>query len=316
MSNEKDISLQSLKNHEVVPPAFLFDEILKKTKVIPVPGMNNLSQLKDLPLPAPSHLKEAIFEEINEINKLKIFSQLKDHRIPPPDELYNKIHKNIYYPKKTLQKGRLIHMKSFFKVAAAVIFIVGGGYFFGRMTFNTKEDRLQNIVFVPKIVPAQPTQIDTSEKISPVVARKEDTYKKPPQKNEIIKKAAIARTTPPVSNIVMEIDGTSYIFMNNDILASFASFDPNKLPQFLLKENNEATLVTVNNFTAVNVSPGMAEILRRMYKLKKNGNPTWNALRQQKKLQQWKKTDASFFDANSTNNPFNPIDLGNFILDR
>ena len=112
----------------------------------------------------------------------------------------------------------------------------------------------------------------------------------------------------------MDIDGTNYSILDNDLLATFTSFDPNKIPPFLLRESKEFTLVTIDNFTAINISPGMAEILNRMFKIKKNGKASRVSLKQNKKLLQWKSADINNFDINLMNNPLDPFDLGNFIL--
>ena len=114
----------------------------------------------------------------------------------------------------------------------------------------------------------------------------------------------------------MKINGSSFSIVDNDYLATFTSFDPNNLPLFLQAEKPVATSITVDQYSSINISEGMGAIMKKMYKTKKSGKPTRRARKTKEKLEKWKKLDADYFNQNSNLNPLDPIDLGNFILNK
>jgi hypothetical protein len=114
----------------------------------------------------------------------------------------------------------------------------------------------------------------------------------------------------------LNLGGSSVPIVDNDFLATFASLTETNLPPFLQAEKPVATVITIDEYTDITISENMGAMMKKMYKTKKSGKPTRRARKTKEKLEKWKKADADYFNANTTMNPLDPFDLGNFILQK
>jgi hypothetical protein len=318
MLNKGTHILPDLKDHEVQPPSFLLDNIMQKIEEEEDTAFKKLfAQLRNHSISPTSDLfKEAIEPEI-QLLKANPLKALKDYSIAPPVQF-----EKMLSGAKETTKAKVISFAGYSRrIAAAVaVIILGGAAYF--IYQNTQNSPLQNNN--PVAVNVAPANNKSTE---PAVAA--------PQLNP-----AITPITPQTGNTTIasvnsfgqfnkpeapssatgsfaptfSIDGNKFAVKDNDYLATFASFTEESAPAFLRAEKPVATAITVDKYTSISISEGMAAILKKTYKTRKNGKPTRRARKQKEKIEKWKQADADYFNQNSTNNPLDPMDLGDFIL--
>lgn len=322
MSNKQVHKLSDLKDLEKSPPAFLYDRI------------------------------KASVEKEEEEKFKKILGFLTDHAVEPVKESFDSIMDDIHAEKtdprvKLLRNyskaapftfsqllakakalgatGKVISISGYAKkiaAAAAILLVAVIAYFLvNRKNSSTESFAKTNIpvkensIASPEPTSPPTTGTGTATKNNKVEIADAAPVTKPllpsPARVNKTNKAATAaytKTTP------VQIDGNYFRPRNNDYLAMFTSFNLNTAPPFLRGEEASEGTITVDKFTSITISKGMAAILRKTYRTKKNGRPTRRARKQREKIEKWKKADNDYFNKNSTMNPLDPMDLGDFIL--
>lgn len=315
MQNNGKHILKDLKDHEAEPPAFLLDKI-----------------------------KDRIEEEDNAAFK-KTFGALANHSIAPAGELFQSINSKLPHSiddkLKTLKNhkagapvsfetilkaaktnnkaAKVFSIKAYARriaAAAAVVLIGTAAYFIVQNKLNANTENSNEAI--AKTTPAPIKKDPGISSAQPAVT------------NVAVRQLMAKNTTAAIENNNKEqnvslsgeqnqsshfsIDGTDYPVRNNDYLAAFTSFTVETMPAFLTAAKPLATPITIDKYTDINISEGMASILKKTYRTKRNGKPTRKARKQREKIESWKKADSDYFNKNSTNNPLDPMDLGDFIL--
>jgi hypothetical protein len=324
LNNGKNI-LPDLKDHEVQPPSFLLDKIMQKIeeeedaafkKVFAPLAGHSISPKQDLFI-------ERIAPEILLIDKSKdALKALKDHQVAPPV----KFEEMLASAKKSSKASKVFNLGDYSRrIAAAVVVIILGAasyFIYQNKQRNGTLNGTGNTVAVNDNLPAnKPSSANTlpgvssgelaKEKDETAIASNGLLHNPQKAKSELSTPFYTGRTTRGIA-----IDGSQFPVKNNDYLGTFASFTEASIPPFLRAEKPVATTVTIDKYTSITVSEGMAAILKKSYKTRRNGKPTRRARKQKEKIEKWKKADADYFNQNSTNNPLDPMDLGDFILYR
>ena len=321
LNNGKKI-LPDLKDHEVQPPSFLLDKIRQKIgeeedaafrKVFAPLAGHSISPKNDL-------FDEKIAPEILLTDKNRgALKSLRDHRVAPPLQ-FEQI---LAAAKKNSQSAKVFKLGDYSKrIAAAVaVIILGAASYF--IYQNTQHNKVLNgtentVALNNKNAINKPADTLTATQLpsnaltgnKPAVASNSLPHNSRKHGSEL--------STPfyPGTGARIGIDGTQFAVKDNDYLGTFASFTEASMPPFLRADKPVATNVTVDKYTSITISEGMAAILKKTYKTRKNGKPTRRAKKQREKIEKWKKADADYFNQNSTNNPLDPMDLGDFILYR
>jgi hypothetical protein len=323
LNNGKKI-LPDLKDHEVQPPSFLLDKIRQKIgeeedaafrKVFAPLAGHSISPKNDL-------FNERIAPEILLIdNNRDALKSLRDHQVTPPVQF----EEMLATAKKNAQTAKVFKLGDYSRrIAAAVAVIILGAasYFIYQNTQHNKAlNGTDNTVASngngPVNKPAD--TLPATQQTPGLVQKNNETAiasnglprnsRKP--KSELSTPFYTGRT-----GVRIGIDGSQFAVKDNDYLGTFASFTEASMPPFLRADKPVATTVTVDKYTSITISEGMAAILKKTYKTRRNGKPTRRARKQKEKIEKWKKADADYFNQNSTNNPLDPIDLGDFILYR
>ncbi len=326
LNNGKNI-LPDLKDHEVQPPSFLLDKIRQKIEAeedaafrkvfAPLAGHNIF--------PKEDVFSKGIAPELLLIDKnTGTLQALKDHQVPPPVQ-FEKI--LAAAKEESSQTAKVFNLGNYSrKIAAAVAVIILGtaSYFIYQNTQHNKAlNGTDNIVAANDNQPATKSFADTLPRTQQpsngsvkgnnetAVVSNDLTRNPRKAKSELSTPFYTGRTGPRIG-----INGSQYTVKDNDYLGTFASFTETSMPSFLRTEKPIATTVTVDKYTSITISEGMAAILKKTYKTRRNGKPTRRARKQKEKIAKWKKADADYFNQNSTNNPLDPMDLGDFILYR
>lgn len=112
----------------------------------------------------------------------------------------------------------------------------------------------------------------------------------------------------------MRINGQWISLTDNDIFVTFTSFEYNNVPGILATGNDKDIPVHLDKYSNIVITKNMSGMLKEMYQVKTNGNPTRKARKAREKLEKWKKADESFFDKSKGRNPLDPIDMAEFIF--
>jgi hypothetical protein len=340
LENNNTILLHDLKGYDVAPPAFLFDNIKNKIEEDDTNFTNTFKSLVQHAVapPAAAISFGAIMNRIKETDQLNTFKPLKDYEVAPPfsfAKLMEIIRGMVATTSMNIKPtAKVISFSANFKriaAAAAILLMCFVGYLtYQRSTANGQENEgsLANTPVTPI-----PSNITPSVIIPPITDSNAITNTNPTLafignnnynaknkfgngrrdgKQKMFFGAAPTLDVPAPTELL--INGSKFTIVDNDYLATFASFNESNLPEFLKVDNPVATQITIDDYASITITEGMGAMMKKMYKTKKSGKPTRRARKQKEKLEKWKKADADFFNPNVNLNPLDPIDLGNFIL--
>jgi hypothetical protein len=321
----------------VAPPDFLFKSIMSKIEGDDMDFKNTFKPLfahAVMPNAAATSFG-SIMNRIKQSDELATLKPLKDFEVKAPISfvrLMEIIRALVSNQVAAPSAGKLVSFSSYRKIAAAaaaVLLLIGSSYFIYQKNTSTNISEKIAIVPSPSLVTPNTSPIivpimDSAsvEKNTQTLAQNvERTNRTGVRKINGVRKfgkglndtAFIADGIPMTE---MKINGGSFSIIDNDYLVTFTSFNEANLPLFLQADKPVATSITVDNYTDITISEGMGAMMKKMYKTKKSGKPTRRARKQREKLDKWKKADADYFNNNSTSNPLDPMDLGNFILSK
>jgi hypothetical protein len=311
LNNDETILLNNLKNHQVAPPDFLFKSIMSKIEGDDMDFKNTFKPLfahAVLPNGAATSFG-SIMNRIKQSDELATLKPLKDFEVKAPisfarlmEIIRGLVSNQIAAP----SAGKLVSFSSYRKiaaVAAAVLLLIGSSYFIYQKNATTNISAT-----VAKNAQSVATNVERTNR---GLVRKINGVRK---FGKSLNDTAFIADGIPMTE--MKINGGSFSIIDNDYLVTFTSFNEANLPLFLQADKPVATSITVDNYTDITISEGMGAMMKKMYKTKKSGKPTRRARKQREKLDKWKKADADYFNNNSTSNPLDPMDLGNFILSK
>ena len=332
MSNNNTI-LHDLKGYSIAPPAFLFDNIKNKIEEDNTNITKSLKSLFDhsvVPLTGAISF-DAIMSRIKTTDQLNTFKPLKEYEVSPPFS-FAKLMEIIKAMVATISikpTAKVISFSANFKriaAAAAVILMCFVGYLtYKNSSVNGRKGSVASNTTTPinttsnVIAPPAPdtTAITSNNPTLAFIGNSNNNAKnKFGNARDGKQKMFFGASPTPVVAAPTEflINGSKFTIIDNDYLATFASFDETNLPEFLRADKPVATQITIDDYASITITEGMGAMMKKMYKTKKSGKPTRRARKQKEKLEKWKKADADFFNPNANLNPLDPIDLGNFIL--
>jgi uncharacterized membrane protein YebE (DUF533 family) len=345
LNNAENILLTDLNGYEVAPPTFLYTNIVQKIDAEDASIKKSLQALihhSVLPPIGAVDNFNAIFNRIKKEDSLTEFKPLKDYEIASPisfEKIMAIIRSLVGVNNKT-QASKVIPIGNYLKKIASVAAVLLVS-FLGYRTFQNFDSKKNNpnkevpnsIVSSSPVVPStNPTDTDTTSivgttRINTVTpSRKIPAFSYAQSYNNVASKGnsnenrrnILYRFTPsPVAQEkLLSIGGSNMPIIENDYLASFAALNETNLPPFLQVDKPIATTITIDDYTDITISEGMGAMMKKMYKTKKSGKPTRRARKTREKLEKWKNADSTYFNANSTANPLDPVDLGNFILQK
>lgn len=317
----------------MAPPVFLLQSI--KSRIEEDENESLKQSLKPLSvhvvMPPPEAISfGAIMNRIKQTDELNTFKPLKDFEVNPPISFARlmEIIRSLISNKETTTSARVVSFGVLKKIAAAaavLLLLVSGYFIFQKNSTSTSEPTIANNnptttpIVTPKITPLgdstnsiQKNNIAALDAIGNYKKTKNNVFGRG-IKSSFLNNQNIAESLPMTD---MSINGAVIPIIDNDYLTTFTSFDANNLPLFLQSDNPVATSITVDQYTSITISEGMGAMMKKMYKTKKSGKPTRRARKQKEKLEKWKKVDADYFNQNSSSNPLDPMDLGNFILNK
>jgi hypothetical protein len=343
LNNENNISLQALQNHEVAPPAFLLQNI--KSKI----ADEEVEDLKKTFAPLYNHSAmpaaisfEQIMQKIKATEQVNIFKKLNSYEQDAPisfARIMERLRELGYF--KTTNSAKVISFDFVKKLvaAAAVVLLCIAGYFMlnktgnninssAIATTNTNTSDINTNTNKPGIdLPVidslyTPNSFLNSSDIAKeysnrAISKGRNNTNSKKEKlvfgkriNRKNQKAALPKEK------TFSLNGENFTIIENDYLATFASFTPDKLPLFLQAETPTETQITIDKYSYFNVTEGMGAMMKKMYATKSSGAPTRSAKKQKLKLESWKKADSAYFAPSSNLNPLDPRDLGNLILNK
>jgi len=271
-------------------------------------------RLRDYELPPPPEVAARVHELLNKERQGAgaaepgSLDRLGRHEVQPPAALRASIESIVKSsaPAITAQPrraGKTFSLYAYRAIAACLLVAVAA---WGIYRISTKPSSL------PLATSSKPAAVDSNHTKAPLTAPAKDTGTSSLASTQPESPGKQVKNLPP--HVSLRIDGQSFAVANNDLFVTFTSFDYNKIPEFLADNITREIRVHLDQYANLIISQPMAEMLKEMYKVKSNGNPTRRARKRRERLEKWKKTDETYFDQSTQKNPLDPIDLGGFIF--
>ncbi len=334
MENNNTILLHDLKSYSIAPPPFLFDNIKNKIEEDNSNLSKKLKSLFEHAVMPPTEAISfgAIMNRIKNTDELNTFKPLRNFEVAPPFSFAKlmEIIKGFATNSSAKTTAKVIPFSANFKriaAAAAVLFMCFVGYLTYQKSATSEQQNGENnapIAVTPSTntTPVTPPLADSISKQnnSPQLAfignngNAQNNYSSGKEGKRKMFFGAATTVAAPAAPTEFLINGSKFTIVDNDYLATFASFNESNLPAFLQADNPVATQITIDDYASITITEGMGAMMKKMYKTKKSGKPTRRARKQREKLEKWKRADSAFFNPNVNLNPLDPIDLGNFIL--
>ena len=314
--NNRTSPFKSLKHVAIAPPTALYNKILHRLQAEDAAIDEAITNTLQLPNPmacAPISA-QAMLQKIKAANAVSPFVSLKNYEVAPPISFAAIL--LLLRPK----VGK-ITIGAFAKVmmaaaAAIIILIVVYPLYQKKQTTSLTQTTNKKEPMLPILAEA-----DTN---TPTNTNLQAHHNKPSQSKIKAATASTQAAIPyaPVANYYtmpdtlakFTIGGNNIALVNNDYLATFASFNEANAPLFLKETSPTNTTIVIDKYSSITVSPTMGAMMKKMYSTRKSGKPTRRAKKTFEKIEKWKLGDAKYFDSTNRNNPLDPFDLGNFIF--
>jgi hypothetical protein len=304
MADTSSDILQQLQEHEITPPASAFNKAWDKV----------LLDIND-----PN----------NETVKKNPFERLQEYHIPAPSVNLKTIMAGG--EKKQVQKPVVSLSKNLMRVAAVIAIAIAGtviymmqpqkkeGVIAGTSSIK-KKDTTQQEITRQKTVTGNDAQIATTAPLP--AANTADsknsavnyTSKKTGLTENAIKKVSTNTLTAKSGKKSSKLNyGKPGSIYNNDMFFTLVNYQEYGKEKFFNKAIKDKK-VTLTQFSYVNLSDKMVEMLQEVYTTKKNGKPSRKAKKAKKKFEKWRKSDENYFDENLKKNPTDIVDLSEFLM--
>lgn len=300
-----------------MPPEAAFEKIcdLLNQQADDVTG-DSLHVLNQYEIAPPADILLLIEQDIFERREdsLASFASLQSYEVAPPVNQFEKIvEKAFVVNKKNSVSTPALVVSIFYRYrAVAAILLVALATWGVYSLLNKSAVKEDAIVLEPG--KKQPT-VHTTDDTTAAVAVIEDPVNKVTDKTyPVIYSAKVYKAENVFYSESVSVDEYSIPVIHNDLMATFTSFSPDKLPSFITDDKEESTAIKVDGYTSISVSSAMKAMFKKMYKTKRNGKPTRKARKQKAKLERWKKADSIQFDNTLGHNPLDPLDLADFIF--
>lgn len=270
---------------------------------------NILSQLKDHEQQPPEFLFDRIYDAAkDEIKRDVLDLQLKElgeYEISPQESHYSAISKSV---KGDTNKVRTL----FFRLGAlaAVLFFFLAAWAIYRMAWMGKGKEVTEMAAINPVqnnpshppvaviqIPGNATDSNTSAGIE------KRSYK------------IVAPKAPNVNPQSPHFSGSNepLAWVDNDLFYSIINCRYSVLSPYF-NDDSRQLIVDVDQYSSTTVSDKMLKFMKTLYRTNRRSKPTFKARRAKRKLEKWKKADASYFDKPANNNnPLDIIDLTRFL---
>lgn len=288
MADNSSNILKQLQEHEITPPANAFNKAWEEILL----------------------QKEDILDSDKE--EKKAFTQLQEYNMRPPVLDLKAV---MAGDKKDVAKPTVPFLKNLMRVAAVSVIVAAGVAVY--MLSATKDNGLvttsPGIIKDTTLYNASGNETGTTNN-KPGENSLAVKITENEQGNIILKKTrgAGSKLSTAAKRNVLTYKGAGG-FYNDDIfftLVNYKEYGKDKLFAKTIKDKR----VTLNEYSYVNLSDKMTEMLQELYITKKNGRPARKAKKAKKKFDKWRKKDEKHFDRNMQKNPADIIDLSDWIL--
>ena len=295
---------RQLKGYLISPKLNVWRQLRKRLFSTDFP--DNISQLKDYSKEPPSELYNSVLEAHERMRLDSKFDKLKDFEIAPEVNAFENII-SIIEKEKNKQPG-IIRQIPFYKkmIAAAALIIVLACCFFLLSTNETRQnEQSYSLANTGNALPDTTNSIDTLTGGTKNILLVNNTVEQLKYKSYSYKFNSTNFLS--FSNVI--IDGKEAPVEYNDLLYSFTKF-PFIFGQSIPWDDRKGTVVKLNSYSNISVSPYMSSVIGDLYKVKRNGKPSWKAKKAKAKINRWRKNDVKKFDKKKNRNPLDIIDLG------
>lgn len=261
------------------------------------------SELKDFTKEPPSELFERVLQTHQDMKLNAHFSQLGNLELQPAPEAFDDITAIIKKQKKE-NRAVIAGIPLYKKIAAAAAILI---MLLGSM-FLFKKTSIKNV---------QQPAIVNNDIASPAKEEKKDSLPDNDSKKKMILYAKGGEKSGRKRNVNVlnylgfrdATIGSSVVPVEyNDLLFSFAKY-PYRFGSNIDWNEKKGTVVKINAYTAIRISPYMSSVMADLYKVKSNGKPTAKSKKAKTKINRWKKTDSKRFAKGKKRNPLDIIDL-------
>jgi len=273
MDNRSDI-WRRLQDHQMSPPAEMFDDLLKILHPADEADRTGFSKLQDHPLTPPLFLWSAV--------KAATLQQKPDMQ-----------------PKRSKVRGFLPYV-----AAAACLLFILIGVVVDRTphTDPITKARTHDIHTEKPGVASSPGS--TASQTGPAIAA---------SGNATDSSASVSSTDQGLP-LALTIDGSSFSLVDNNPLTTLISYKYPALKNRINNKRDASLRIRLDQYTNIALSPVMTGMIRDLYDTRSNGMPSRKARKTKERLEKWKTDDEKQFDGSRFSNPLDPIDLAEFLF--
>jgi len=253
----------------------------------------SLSQHEEKP---PEVLFEKILGEVRHGHTESGWQNLKEHSLTPPPELYRHIRQK-WIQERSQKKSPVFFIRKYRAIAA--IFLTG-----------------ILAVAIYLLLPAKKATAPLAEKKPPPASQPVDSI----QKIDSATLNANAANTPAKANTkkrdtpAWHGPGTQEIpFVNNDLLSSLMECAECNFAAYFTEKKK--IILDIDQYSAVAISDKMRLFMKALYTTNRRGKSTHKSRKTKRILVRWQKTDAAYFDKESSKTALDPLDLTEFLID-
>ena len=270
---------------------------------------NILNQLQQYGIQPPAGaFKKAwdsiVIENAVPADETKIFSQLQQYSMQAPELDFKKII--------AADKKRPLIISMPMRRAAAVLLFIGAGTVIYLTTFKKKETG--PAYATQGNSNSNPAANNTDSNIAVIEAVKEKAKNIAAVANKKAIAAAAKKEAAKIKNEKARyIAKTKWQLADNDVFFTLVNYKETGKDKLFYKILSEKK-ITLNQYSYINISDKMADMLQEIYVTKKNGKPARKAKKAKKKFEKWRKKDEKYFDKALDKNPTDIIDLSDFLM--
>ena len=305
MAEQEKHILHKLKDYEVNPPAGFFSKIWEKMW-----GQANLYIPKQ-DVPTSFVFEGGSSGDFSE-KEIEAFKSLRGFGAAHPDFEFIKPGVQDLIKKPPINT-KIIWYKYIGRIAAAVLIILASVLLAYLIHSKNKSEpvasstsvKIEKTPLLPSAPVIQKNDTATIKNINVAINKTGASIKNSPFTHKFSEnhRGAIHVTS---RNSVIQI-------MDNDMFGTLVNYQYKNYIS-LMKKIQKDKRVQLDNFSYLNISDKMYEILKQMYVTRKNDKPTRKARKIKARLLKWQKADEKYFDKNTSKNPLDVIDLSEFIL--
>lgn len=290
MNDNRNLIWKQLQQHSMQPPDYIFEKAWQHILQQRLLSKDDGEWKQELPTDA-------------EINERAILSNLQQYSVAPPPLQWS----STWVTEKTNgPKKKHFQYYILFGKVAAILLLVGGIAYLGIAVLFKKNKPVSETTTAIKKLPDTVSSTTTA-----IVAN--DTSVIHNQSQLLVEQQSVSNQDEAKKKQVITVTNSGAGMYDNDLLFTLVNYKDDELQKLGTTLVNKKK-ITLSQYSYINLSDKMVQMIRDLCSVKRNGRPAKTAKKTKRKFERWKKSDEKYFDRGPQKNPADIIDLSNFIM--